>query len=92
MFDAKTRELRDECINAMKDCFFYSQQKNLPIFGVATSKYKLEDFVQTQKDIDRNNRSMPGEHFRLTEEDTATKNSEQVVQGLMRQWSGPKWV
>ena len=83
-FDCVTRQIRNECITAVKECFFYATAKDLPIFGVQSSKYKMGDFVQTKKDLERNNRSMPGEHFRLHEEDTCGKNAASVTQGLMR--------
>ena len=44
-FDCVTRQIRNECITAVKECFFYATAKDLPIFGVQSSKYKMGDFV-----------------------------------------------
>ena len=38
-------ELRNETITAIKDAYFYKMNKNLPIWGVPTSQYKIEGFV-----------------------------------------------
>ena len=50
-FSCETVELRNEAVTALKDSFYYKTKKNLPIFGIPTSKYKMEAFVQTEKDV-----------------------------------------
>ena len=44
-FACKSVESRNETITAIKDAYFYRMNKNLPIWGVPTSKYKMESFV-----------------------------------------------
>ncbi len=68
-FDAKKRELRDECIKALKDSYFYLMSKSLPIYGISTDKISLESYVQTEKDVKENHRKMPSPDFRLWQED-----------------------
>ena len=33
-FDCGTRQIRNECVTAVKECYWYSQAKDLAIYGV----------------------------------------------------------
>ena len=83
-YHCDTRQHRNECITAVKECYWHKTGGDIPIFGIQSSQTKMGSFVQTKRDLERNNRSMPGEHFRLFQEDTCSKNAANVTAGLMR--------
>ena len=66
-------ERRNEAITAVKDAYFYKVNSNLPIYGIPTSQYKLQDFVQTEHDAKKGQETLPGTNFRLFVEDIGTR-------------------
>ena len=69
---------RDDFINAMKIAYITIKKDNLKIFGISRSK-TLQDFVTTEKDVQKGLNRLPLNLARLIEEDIMS--DEEVAAG-----------
>lgn len=79
--------VRDELFDCLKQVFYLSTGKNLPVYGV---EGKLKEFAASKKDVQQKVMRIPAEQFRLADEDLYEEHEQSHAKALQRVSSTPE--